>query len=178
MRVKTALAVLLLFFFAVPGFAQVPGSAARPAAVKQVWAEDNWLWIDLGAGWQRTNTYRAFPDRRDPNTFDLFENGHFTKRVHVGVRGWHLEMPAANFAPTSHISWMAYPTSGAVTPATLHVFVNAWGRWTTLAEVQALSGRSGAPAVDYNNPLIAASIVGGTEALGAGRPCVPGQPCR
>src|SRR5688572_16126995 len=137
-----------------PGFSQ-------PAEGSHVWRDDGWCYVARAGQWQRTVFFRHFPERGNPYLFDLYENGRFTKRVNTSDARYRMEMPAANFAPTSQISWVRYPATLPVTASSLEIFVTSWGRWTSLEEIQRLSVQQyPVPAIDPNNALMAARIVG------------------
>ena len=169
MFVMAALVGSTLFSAAVPAAAQVQQVASRPAEGSHAWGSDGWCYVVQGGRWYRTGFYRSFPMANNPHVFDLYENGRFSKRVNVGDPRYYQEMPAANFAATSYVSWVRHPARGQVTAATVEVFVKNWGRWVTLQQVQALTAQQAAqPAYNPNNPLLAASVVGGTQTLAPG----------
>jgi hypothetical protein len=148
---------------AVPAAAQVQQTAVRAAEGTHTWARDGWCYVLRGGQWYRTGYYRSFPVANNPNVFDLFENGQFTKRVDLSDPRYYQEMPAANFASTSYVSWLRHPRNAPATAATVEAYVKAWGRWVTLPQIQALSAQSTQPPYNPNNPTIAASVIGGTQ---------------
>jgi hypothetical protein len=147
----------------VPAAAQVYQTAPRPAEGSHAWHHDGWCYVLRGGQWYRTGFYRSFPVANNPNVFDLYENGQFTKRLDISNPRYYQEMPATNFAATSYLSWLRYPINVPLTPANVEVFVKPWGRWVSLQQMQALSAQAAPPTADPNNAHMAARVLGGTQ---------------
>ena len=140
----------------------------QQTGAQETWDDQGWHYVARGGQWVRTGLARAFPNPADRNLFDLYENGRFIKRVDLSHRGRYMERPAAHNAATSQITWVAYPAWGPANAQTLQFFIPAWGRWTTLHELQSLATQR--VGWNPNNPTTAAGTVGGTRAPGGGTP--------
>jgi hypothetical protein len=127
--------LVVVILFAAPIYArQVEGA--------QAWGQDGWSYQYLRGHWVRTALFRSFPVPKNANIYDLFHNGQFLKRVDVGEPGWTKEIPAAHFATTSALSWVAYRTNVPVNESNLFFVVKATNQWTTLPLIKAAAAAS------------------------------------
>lgn len=46
-----------------------------------VWGHDNWCYVIRAGRPVRTTYFRVYPDRYNPNMYDLYNNGRFVQRV-------------------------------------------------------------------------------------------------
>ena len=117
--------------------AQMQYVQSRPVQGSYAWHQDGWYYRQQGGQWLRTNYRRVFPNPANPHVYDVYDNGRFLKRIDTSQPGWVKELPAANLAASSAVSWTARPVNIAVTEANTWLLLKATNRWTTAARMRA-----------------------------------------
>ena len=144
--------------------AQMQYVQSRPVQGSYAWHQDGWYYRQQGGQWLRTNYRRVFPNPSNPHVYDVYDNGRFLKRVDASQPGWVKELPAANLAASSAVSWTARPVNTAVTEANTWFLVKATNQWTTVPRMRAAAGQSQTPASSGVRTGLFASELGGVSA--------------
>ena len=140
------LALVLVGGSAVSATAQMQYVQSRPVRGSYAWHSDNWYYQQQGGRWVRTGYRRVFPNPANPHVYDIYASGQFLKRVDTSQPGWVKELPAANLAASSVVSWTARQVNTTATEANTWFLIKASNQWTTVARLRAAQSQAQAPA--------------------------------
>ena len=99
-----------------------------PRAGSQAWGNDGVLYQSNGRQWLATQWVRRFPNRANPNVFDVYQNGQLLKKIDTSRPGHITEYQYAGKI------WVKYPIQGQ---NEYNTFSTYQGKWISTAQIRA-----------------------------------------
>jgi hypothetical protein len=133
----------------VPAPADAQYVQTQAAEGSHIWRQDNWCYVVHGGRLVRTSYFRTFPDPRNRNVFDIFDNGRYLRRVTLSVQRPAETRQSGEAQLRGLINQLNRLTAGAPTPATS----SSGMQRGTMAYCPGMTGPFIAPNVRANIPM-------------------------